>query len=159
MANVEPLIQIMERNQGLMKLQAKGLDHADSVLQLPFRGNCFNWVLGHMLANRDSILMALGAEPILSQEERTRYGHGSPPVCGAEDAVPFDRLLRLLDQTKDAAFSALNQATPELLGKLYSDERKMNVGEWVEFLVWHETYHVGQLEILRQLAGTDDAII
>ena len=159
MTNVKPLIQIMERNHGLIKQQAKGLDHADSVLQLPFRGNCFNWVLGHMLANRDSILMALGAKPILSQEEHTRYGHGSEPVCGTEDAVSFDRLLGLLDQTKDAAFAALNKATPELLGKLHSEERKMNVGEWVAFLVWHETYHVGQLEILRQLAGTDDAII
>ena len=24
---------------------------------------------------------------------------------------------------------------------------------------WHETYHTGQLELLRQLAGTDDAIV
>lgn len=159
MTDVKPLIQTMERNQGLITEQAKGLDHADTVLQLPFRGNCFNWVVGHMLATRDAMLMALGAKPILSEEEHKRYGHGSEPVCGPDDAVHLNRLLEALDQTKDAVLAELNSATPELLGKIHSEERGMNVGEWVAFLVWHETYHVGQLEILRQLAGTDDAII
>ena len=33
------------------------------------------------------------------------------------------------------------------------------LGERLVFLHWHETYHVGQLELLRQLAGTNDAVI
>ena len=33
------------------------------------------------------------------------------------------------------------------------------VGQHVAGLHWHETYHTGQLELLRQLAGKNDAII
>jgi len=159
MADVKSLYQTLERNTGLVKEQAKGLDHVDTVLQLPFRGNCFNWVVGHMLASRDAMLTAMEAELVLSKEERECYGHGSEPVTGPEGAVPFDRLLEALDQTQEAVAAALETATPELLGKIYNEERGMDVSQWVAFLVWHDTYHVGQLEILRQLAGTDDAII
>jgi uncharacterized damage-inducible protein DinB len=159
MTDVKSLIPTLERNQGIIKQQAEGLSHADMVLQLPFRGNCFNWVVGHILTSRASILTALEAEPILSEEEIKRYGHGSDPVVDPENAVHFDRLLEALDQTKEAVITALNNASPELLGKLHNEEWGMDVGGWVAFLTWHETYHVGQLEILRQLAGTDDAII
>jgi uncharacterized damage-inducible protein DinB len=159
MTDANSLIQTLERNEGLIKEQAKGLEHADTVLQLPFRGNCFNWVVGHMLVSRDAMLSALGAEPVLSEEEHKMYGHGSEPVCGPEDGVHFHRLMEALDQTTEAVSAALNSATPEQLGKIHSEERGWNVWEWVVFLVWHDTYHVGQLEILRQLAGTDDAII
>ena len=159
MTDVNSLIPIVERNQGIIKQQAEGLSHADTVLQLPCRGNCFNWVVGHILTSRASILTALEAEPILSEVEIKRYGHGSEPVTDAESAIPFDLLLAYLDQTKDAIIAALKAASPELLGKLHNEEWGMDVGGWAAFLVWHETYHVGQLEILRQLAGTDDAII
>jgi len=33
------------------------------------------------------------------------------------------------------------------------------VGEWLNFLLWHETYHVGTTEQLRQLAGKNDKVI
>jgi hypothetical protein len=39
------------------------------------------------------------------------------------------------------------------------EENRRTVGERIEFMQWRETYHVGQLEILRQLAGVNDAII
>jgi hypothetical protein len=33
------------------------------------------------------------------------------------------------------------------------------VGKQITFLQWHETYHLGQLEPLRQLAGKNDKVI
>ncbi|MEM8861967.1 MAG: hypothetical protein AAGD96_26900, partial [Chloroflexota bacterium] len=39
------------------------------------------------------------------------------------------------------------------------DERERTVAERLLFLAWHEGYHVGQTEYLRQLAGKDDKII
>jgi uncharacterized damage-inducible protein DinB len=38
-------------------------------------------------------------------------------------------------------------------------ERKTTVGQRVFFLYFHESYHVGQTELLRQLAGKNDKII
>jgi|GEM_PF-5021639 len=34
-----------------------------------------------------------------------------------------------------------------------------DVGAQLSFLSWHETYHTGQTEYLRQLAGKDDQVI
>jgi hypothetical protein len=40
-----------------------------------------------------------------------------------------------------------------------SGDRKTTVGQRAFFLYFHETYHVGQTELFRQLAGKDDKII
>jgi uncharacterized damage-inducible protein DinB len=40
-----------------------------------------------------------------------------------------------------------------------SGERKITVGSSVFFNYFHDTYHVGQTELLRQVAGVADAII
>jgi hypothetical protein len=45
MITAKDLIGASERNLGIIKAQTEGLSHADSLLQLPFRGNCLNWVL------------------------------------------------------------------------------------------------------------------
>jgi hypothetical protein len=45
------------------------------------------------------------------------------------------------------------------LEAIADEENRRTLGERLEFIHWHETYPVGQLEILRQLAGMNDAII
>ena len=52
MITTEDLITALGRNLDVIKAQTKGLSHADSLLQLPFRGNCLNWVLGHIAGTR-----------------------------------------------------------------------------------------------------------
>jgi hypothetical protein len=55
--------------------------------------------------------------------------------------------------------AALTIIDPEILTTMYDAENKIIVFERIEGLHWHETYHTGQLEILRQLAGTNDRIV
>ena len=57
--------------------------HADSLLQLPFRGNCLNWVLGHLLDNRDDVLKALGAQRIMNDNSAALYRRGSAPIASS----------------------------------------------------------------------------
>ena len=33
------------------------------------------------------------------------------------------------------------------------------LGSWLQASLWHETYHIGSTEILRQLAGKDDQVL
>ncbi len=42
MITTADLIEGLRRNLGIIQAQTKGLSHADSLLQLPFRGNCLN---------------------------------------------------------------------------------------------------------------------
>jgi uncharacterized damage-inducible protein DinB len=155
------LISSLERNLGIVKAQTKGLSHADSLLQLPFRGNCLNWVLGHMAANRNTMLQLLGEEDILGEASAKRYGYGSEPVCGdAGDILTLEQLLMALEQGQSALTACLNKTTvEELAGEVQSFLGTTTLGQLIFFLYWHETYHVGQPEYLRQLAGKDDKVI
>ena len=64
MIDQKDLAKAFGRNTNIIKSQAKDLTHEDSLIQPPFHGNCLNWVLGHLVANHDDILEALG-EPRL----------------------------------------------------------------------------------------------
>jgi uncharacterized damage-inducible protein DinB len=151
----------LERNLGIIKAQTKGLSRADCLLQLPFRGNCLNWVLGHMADNRNTMLRLLGEEAILSEAQARRYGYGSEPVCGeGDDILTLEQLLAALDQSQSALADGLDKITAEgLAQEVQSFVGTTTLGQLIFFLYWHETYHVGQPEYLRQLAGSDDKVI
>lgn len=161
MITTTDLIGGLERNLGIIKAQTKGLSHEDSLLQLPFRGNCLNWVLGHMAANRNTMLRFLGEEAILSEAHAARYEYNSEPVCGdADDILTLEQLLIALEQGQSTLTACLNKTTvEELAGEVQSFLGTTTLGQLIFFLFWHETYHVGQPEYLRQLAGKDDKVI
>ena len=161
MITATDLIEGLERNLGIVKAQTEGLSHADCLLQLPFRGNCLNWVLGHMADNRNTMLRLLGEQAILSEAHTKRYGYGSEPVCGdGDDILTLEQLLTVLERGQSALAARLQIATvEELAGEVQSFLGTTTLGQLIFFLFWHETYHVGQPEYLRQLAGKDDKVI
>jgi methionine salvage enolase-phosphatase E1 len=55
--------------------------------------------------------------------------------------------------------SGLAAATPKALAVIFDEEHNTTVLDRIKGLHWHETYHTGQLELLRQLAGTNDRIV
>ncbi len=159
MISPELLAQLYERTHWVIVKQTEGLTHSDSLLQLPFRSNCLNWVLGHIIVHRDKVLEMLGERPILSEGEKKLYEQGSEPITEGEPAVSLERLLKALEETQERIVATLKQVTADRLEARAEEGRERTVGERLEFLQWHETYHSGQLEILRQLAGKNDAII
>ncbi|NIM94778.1 MAG: hypothetical protein GTO18_13845 [Anaerolineales bacterium] len=152
-------VQRYKRAQRMISNQTEGLTHHDSLLQLPFRGNCMNWVLGHIMVYRDLVLQMLGEETLLDEREKSLYKKESEPITDEETAVPLERLLSVLQESEERLVTALEEVTSEGWEANAEQGDEYSVGEWIEFLEWHENYHVGQLEILRQLAGKDDAII
>jgi uncharacterized damage-inducible protein DinB len=155
------LADAFARNIRVIKMQTTGLTHADSLLQPTARGNCLNWVLGHLLNNRNRVLQALGEEPVAAEAEMAHYLTDSEPVTGDEQGVwALESLLDALGRAQERIAGVLHRATPaELAKEIEIGERKMTVGQRVFFFYFHETYHVGQTELLRQLAGTDDKVI
>jgi uncharacterized damage-inducible protein DinB len=155
------LIGTLERNLGIIKAQTQGLSHADSLLQLPFRGNCLNWVLGHIADNRNTMLRFLGEEAILSETHAKRYGYNSEPVCGdAGDILTLEQLLMVLEQGQSALAAKLQKMTVEELAfEVQSFLGTTTLGQLIFYLYWHESYHTGQTEALRQLTGKNDKVI
>ena len=159
MANSKLLEQQYQRDIWVIEQQVNGLSHQESLLQLPFRSNCFNWVLGHIVVHRDKALQALGFDPTLNDNQTQIYKRGSDPILDQESAVPLAILLKALKDSHNTLLAELAEISNKKLDAHWDQENKISLGEHLIFLQWHEAYHIGQLEILRQLAGKDDQII
>lgn len=159
MTDPQKLIPLFERTYWIIEQQTKGLSHTDSLRQLPFRANTMNWVLGHVLHGRNRILLQLGQPPALDETLTNRYERDSEPMTDTEEALPLETLLAAIADSQERIVAALKETGKADMAVIYNEKRQTTVGDWIEFQHWHETYHVGQLEILRQLAGTNDKII
>lgn len=153
------IVRELKLNYGVIQAQVNGLSHEDSLIQLPFRGNCLNWVLGHLVDNRARMLRVAGIEPLWDNTEyAARYSRDTEPITDGAQALPFEEMLENLTKAQDHLLSHLKRMTAEDLAVIpEGDER--DVGAQLAFLSWHETYHTGQTEYLRQLAGMDDKVI
>ncbi len=158
----DSLIYSLERNYDTLSKQVDGISDAESLLQLPFRGNCMNWVLGHILQSRSNMLRLLGGEPLWTPEQITRYGRNARPVLDASDALPFAKMVAdlhtsqslLLPRLKSITQAELDTETP-----FFPTLPPRSIGGWLMMMLWHETYHTGNTESLRQLAGKDDQVM
>ncbi len=163
MIDAESLKGILQRNFGVIQRQINGLTHEQSLIQPPFRGNCLNWVIGHMVMSRDRILIMLDGSPIWTEEMRARYERGSEPIVDEADALPFEQILADLATSQERILAWFETCTPD---DLNVERTPHNIKgdsaprwDWLEFLLWHEAYHLGNLELLRQLAGMNDKVI
>ena len=93
--NKDMIHGLFKTNHWVVTHQTEGLTHEDSLLQLPFRGNCLNWVLGHILVSREQVLGMLGIEGSWTEEEIGRYKYDSEPITSADDPgiLSFDPLV------------------------------------------------------------------
>ena len=148
------------RNLWVIKQQTKGLNHDDALKQPPFRGNCMNWVLGHLLESRNRVLGLLGQDQNISDQEMARYAAGSEPVVAdGPDVISLDELLKRFEQSQERIEAGLRATSDDKMAEVVDTERNSTRDDHVFFLYFHDTYHAGQTELLRQLAGTDDHVI
>jgi hypothetical protein len=156
------LLYALERNYDTLIKQIDGITDEESLLQLPFRGNCLNWILGHLLQSRNRWLIMLGEAPIWTPEQVARYVRNSPPVTDASDALPFTQMitdLHLSQQRLLVRLQSISQAELDSETTLIPSMPARPTSVWLQISLWHETYHIGSTEILRQLAGKDDQVM
>lgn len=141
-------------NLWILERHAADLTHAESLLQPPFPANSLNWTIGHIVASRHRALALLGRDGPWDEATRQVYG-GKPPGEG-DKLLALEDLMGALAQTQKAlndAFEALDDAA------LDDAAGERTVGQQLHGLAWHETYHTGQTEQLRKLAGRNEQII
>jgi len=162
MISIQNMSDFYDRNLQIIKMQSEGLSHEDSLIQLPFRSNCLNWVIGHVLANRCNILALLDAEDLRPEINLDHYERESDPISGAEEGVLLlEELIQHLEESQSRLSAALEKESEESLQRMvpYRDRPEKPLSYWLAFLFFHDSYHVGQTEILRQAAGKNDQII
>ena len=158
MITAEEISAMLAQNVKVIERQTEGLTHADSMLQLPFRGNCLNWVLGHIIVSRDYMLSLANAEPLWDEARSAIYGARSEAMGADAESVDMGEILADLRRSQEHLSAAMAALDEEQLNAQV-ENLDMSLRARLAFMAWHDSYHTGQTEYLRQLAGVNDKVI
>jgi len=148
------LVDGYRENSWLILRHADSLSDEEALLQPAFEAITFNWVLGHIVEHRDRALVALAQPPLWPEAVAALYAIEPGGVAGAAARHSVKQLLVDLEEVERRLTAALEAATEPWLAERVpthfgNDQPR---GDYVSGLHWHETYHVGQLGLLRSLA-------
>ena len=123
------------------------VSHEDSLTSAPNNGNSPNWVIGHMIVIRDKMRSALGLEAIADEKMLNTYDRGKQNVT-KETAYKLEDLLEMY-----------NRGSDEMIQRLEGDEvTDKEAIDTMTVLLFHESYHAGQLGLFRRIMGKEPKI-
>ncbi|HEY9122243.1 MAG TPA: DinB family protein [Brevefilum sp.] len=161
MIRVDDFSKMLSGELDILKQQTVGLTTKDSLLQPQPGGNCLNWVMGHLVVNLVEILEVLEVEVAEDVPDLTRYRIGSEPILGEEAGVlALDDLVDIYEQLTNKIVDRLSQMNEaDFEEEIDFWQAKSRRGYVAFFYFFHNTYHLGQLEYLRNLAGKTEKVI
>jgi len=143
------LVQACETNTWLIGRLTDGVTQRESLLTPNFPTNCVNWILGHILVSRNEALELCNSK-IWPDEWVARYKAGSQPVAwGDDDVLLLEQLLTDLRGSLELFGELLPMMTAEFDEVVKTARGEKPRWEHIRGLHWHETYHIGQLEMLQ----------
>jgi hypothetical protein len=161
MIQIDDFSKMPSGEMEILKQQTAGLTTKDSLLQPQPGGNCLNWVMGHLVVNLVEILEVLEVDLSEDLPDLTRYRIGSEPIRGEEVGVlALDNLVDLYEQLTNKIVDRLSQMNEaEFEEEIDFWQGKSRRGYVAFFYFFHNTFHLGQLEYLRNLAGKTEKVI
>ncbi len=161
MIDAQQLAKAFARNTAVLKMQTAGLTHEESLLQTPYGINCLNWTLGHILVYRDRVLTSSGGRPQFAAGELDGYLRESEPIIeDGPQVLALNQLVTALEASQEAIDTVVaSLSDEEFSAESEVDGRMVKLSSRLHFDYFHDTYHTGQTEILRQVAGKGDKII
>ncbi len=150
MISAEQISNAFRSNHALAMRLVEGISETEALQTPNFQANCMNWVVGHMVNGRAEALQFLETPFNWQPDEQGLYKTGSDPIRPGIE-VPLENLLERFTSSQAMLETALGKANESFLAQVV----KTRFGQrprWQHLsgLGWHETYHAGQLEILRQ---------
>jgi len=139
----------------------EGLTHDDSLKSPEEGGNCINWVVGHVLIGRNILFRQLGGDAFLTEEEAMPYQRGAASLKVGDPCIDLARLMTGLEETSAVLMERIKALDDEGLGRSLDPSafpvqvEKPTLGALLSLLMFHESYHSGQVGILRRLAGKE----
>jgi hypothetical protein len=149
-SRADKLLEGYKLNNWLIHQYVDDVSEDEGVLQPPFDANCMNWVLGHIIFRRNSSLVCLGKDPLWGDQISEKYRTGSTPIKSKDQARLMQELIADLDQSQTLLIASLESATELDLDELVENDRgRKKAADHLRGFHWHETFHVGQLDLLR----------
>jgi len=135
-----------------LEYNLEGISNEEALEQPDIGGNCINWLVGHIIASRDTYYMQIGRDALMPESKRERYDRGSQPVSAGGDIYQLSDLFQYFEQS-NKTFRDLFDSINEQRIILSSDQVKELAG-----ILFHEAYHVGQVAIVRRALGKEGVI-
>lgn len=150
------LIPLVEQSEFYVTANLEGITHEESLRDGPNGGNPLNWIFGHILYWRNTILELAGGARVwkdgYGEGYRGHPGERRPLDFKPGDAFQLDELVADFQRTQRELLSALRQLASR--SESTTSEEIQQVGS----LLLHEVYHAGQLGLHRRLLKGDGAI-
>jgi len=148
---------LFETWEWIVDVQTQGLSYQDLLLQPQPGGNCMLWVLGHMVESMKDLVIELGGSEPQGFDIYKRFERTSEPLLHVEPGLPgLGRFKQDYAALSALAIHALENQTDDYFRQPGWSGTK---GATVLFFSFHMSYHAGQLEVLRNLAGKTDKVI
>ncbi|MBN2423687.1 MAG: DinB family protein [Calditrichaceae bacterium] len=114
--------------------------------------NSIYWIIGHLTGARLSMLKLLGIkyDPGIDLHY---FKKGSPHTTKGPE---FTLLMSQFEKAGEQLYSALEKADPEWLKKPMKyivNENMVTVADNIQFLIFHEDYHIGQIALIIRMMG------
>ena len=93
------IAQMYEFSYGAIKRNLDDVSNEDSLVQPPGAGNCLNWVLGHIVVARNTIMTLAGGAPMVGDDVAAHYRRGSNPLQPGDEVPDLGTLRGLLRDT------------------------------------------------------------
>lgn len=154
MIRPEGLSLAYSRNAHFWDTNLEGLTHADALVQPPVKGNCILWIAGHLLHYRGAIHRLLTLPEPLPVSRTERFARESAPVLGDEPGiVRFEQLMDAYHSSQGVVLPAIEALRVEQAQEAVQEFRfDMPRAELLLTFMRHESYHIGQFELLREIA-------
>jgi len=154
------IIRQLEIAQAVVLRNLNGVTQEESVIRPASGANDANWVVGHMIAVRNRVMPAAGEAPVWDEARIAPYVTTSTgDVTGR---LPFDELRAALMASHERLTAAIARLDEASLAKKAPFSPGNNPEETVQSLltslVVHESYHAGQIGMLRREMGKAGAI-
>ncbi len=157
------LLSMYEFSYGAINRNLDGISHEESLFIPEPAGNCLNWVVGHIVAARNTALTLAGGSPILTGDAVTPYRRGSAPIHAGDKVLDLGTLRGYLADSQQQLIPALAEVSEETLALPVPEQLRRppltgSIDAALTRLAFHEMYHNGQIGLLRRLAGKAGAI-
>jgi hypothetical protein len=160
--NGNDLAKMYEFSYSALNRNLEGVSHAESLIVPEPSGNCLNWVLGHIVNARNTVLILAGGSPIFTGQQVDTYRRGSSAAATSQ-YLDWATLRGLLNDSQQQLVPALTLLSDEVLTRDVPEQHRKpplngSVADALLRLNYHEGYHNGQIGLLRRIGGKDGAI-
>ena len=151
-APLQPLAERFAFNDRFLDMLTEGFTEADW-LRRAGPGNHAQWLLGHLASTRRASLRGFGQDAE-EQPWEQHFGIGREPTQDSDDIAPA--LLREAFIKNGAELrrwlASLDEAQAAAAFRPFPDGSR-TVSGVAHFLHFHESYHLGQIGLLRRVCG------